>query len=516
MTRISRRVFVSVVVAVLWSVSGCTSSHSDGQGGAVSDSSSPPPAPTARSSPSGGDPPGGAVVQRLTAALPQPDAAQLRTARSVPVEDPYYPDVSNPEVDALHYALGLRWDGETLTGDTRLTFRATTATAEVRLALLDAMQADMVQLDGHVIDYQQSRDTIAMSTGSLDADSTHTLEIVYSGTPHPVPAPSQRVDTTDGLGWNIDPDGSVYTLQEPYGAFTWYPVNDHPSDKALYDAVVSTISRDVAVFNGELLSGVRHADQTTSRWHLDEPAASYLVTLAIGPYRRSVVTTPSGMNISYWVRRDDRDLLPSLQREGSRAFEWLRTHAGRYPFSTLGVVVVGGSSAMETQTLITMSRAAVERPDAVLEHEMAHQWYGDSVTPRNWKGMWLNEGWAMYMQQWYERDSGRPVYAGGMSRWRRLDQPSRRRSGPPADYDRDRFGDVNVYLGPAMMLDAIRSRIGDAAFEKMARAWPAQHQMSTVDRAVFTRWLQRFTGVDLRRLMHRWLDSARTPALPGR
>ena len=84
-------------------------------------------------------------------------------------------------------------------------------------------------------------------------------------------------------------------LSELYGAFTWYPVNDEPSDKSLNDAVITTHGRDVAVFNGELVSRSRHGDATTSRWHLDAPAASYLVTLAIGPYSRSTVVTPDGM-----------------------------------------------------------------------------------------------------------------------------------------------------------------------------------------------------------------------------
>jgi aminopeptidase N len=164
--------------------------------------------------------------------------------------------------------------------------------------------------------------------------------------------------------------------------------------------------------------------------------------------------------------------------------------------------------------MITMSRSAVTRSDAVLEHEMAHQWYGDSLTPRDWQELWLNEGWAMYMQQWYEHDSHRPVYAGGFAHWRGYDQQSRDRSGPPGDYRPTTFADVNVYLGPAMMLEAIRQRVGVAAFDELVRAWPADHENSTVDRALFTRWLRAETGVDFTGLMHRWLDSTRTPPVP--
>ncbi len=467
------------------------------------------------SAPSSGRTAPGRVARTSMRALPRPSAATLRAGRSRPVEDPYYPSTSNPEVDALHYALGLVWDGTTLYGDTALVFRAASTTHRVRLDLSTALTVTSTRLDGDRIRSRSTADDgLVLTTGPLRAGSLHTVEIAYNGSPHSTPAPSLRSDMAEGLGWNVDSDGSVHTFQEPYGAFTWYPVNDEPSDKALYDAAITTSADNVAVFNGTQLPSVHNGRQTTSRWHLDAPAASYLTTLAIGPYQRFVGNAASGMHISYWLEPRDDQLLPGLRRQGRLAFNWLRTHAGRYPFSSLGVVVVGGDSAMETQTMITMSRSAARRPDAVLEHEMAHQWFGDSLTPRTWQGVWLNEGWATYMQQWYEQDTRRVVYGGAIRQWRHADQESRDRSGPPGDYEPQSFADVNVYFGPAMMLDAIRQRIGNRAFDAIVKAWPAEHRHSTVDRAIFTRWLKRQSGVDFTALIHRWLDSARTPRLP--
>ncbi len=502
----------TTVATVLSLVAGCSAATTGADSRGTVD---PSLQTSATRSPGEGKPP---VDATATANIRRrkPTAAELRTARSTPVEDPYYPGTSNPEVDALHYQLRLDWRGSTLTGDTTLTFRAARRTGHIRLDLSRALHVSEVRLDGSLIGYRQSRKGLLMDTHRLRVDTVHVVEIVYAGTPHSTPAPSSRSDATEGLGWNVDSRGSVHTFQEPYGAFTWYPVNDHPSDKALYDAAITTHGRDVAVFNGELAKRRRTGHKTVSRWHLEEPAASYLVTLAIGPYRRTVAITRSGMRISYWLQPRDAALLPALEAEGAKAFRWLEAHAGPYPFSTLGVVVVGGDSAMETQTMITMSRSAVGRSDAVLEHEMAHEWYGDSVTPLDWRALWLNEGWAMYMQQWYERNQGRPVYAGGILHWRRLDQQSRNRSGPPGDYNPDNFADLNVYLGPAMMLDAIRMRVGNRAFRSIAKAWPADHASATVDRRTFTRWLRRQTDVRFATLLHRWLDSDRTPAPAGR
>jgi len=440
-----------------------------------------------------------------------PSAAELRAGRSTPVEDPYYPDTSNPELDALHYFLDLGWDGDTLTGSATITFRATTATDAIRLGMSEALTASRVQLDGRQIDYTQADDGIELVTPGLAPGGTHTLTIGYAGTPESTPAPSRRGDQFEGLGWNTDDEGNVYSFQEPFGAFTWYPVNDHPSDEALYDARIRTEGDDAGVFNGEFGGLSEDGAASVTSWHVDEPVASYLTTIAIGPYTQHTGTTESGLEISYWLLPRDEDLLAGLEREGSTAFGWLEEHAGEYPFSTLGVVVVGGSSAMETQTMVTMSRGAVERADAVLLHEFAHQWYGDSVTPIDWRGMWINEGFAMYFQQWYEKDLGRPVYAGGVERWRSYDNESRLLSGPPGDYDPSSFADLNVYLGPAMMLDEIRKQIGDDEFEELVIAWAAEHANANVDRATFTRWVNDKTGQDLTRLIDRWLDSPRTP-----
>jgi aminopeptidase N len=382
----------------------------------------------------------------------------------------------------------------------------------VRLDLADELEVSAVDLDGESIDFEQADDGLVMQTGDLEADSQHTATISYAVEPAPTKAPSLRTDMGEGLGWQTDELGNVFTFQEPYGAFTWYPVNDHPSDEALYDARITTHDGDVGVFNGKLEATDREGDTTVNTWHLAEPAASYLTTIAIGPYTEHVEKTPGGMDISYWLTDLDEHKLEPLAEEGGNAFDWLVKHAGPYPFETLGVVVVAGNSAMETETMITMSSSAVEREDAVLQHEMAHQWFGDSLTPRTWQGVWLNEGFAMYYQQWYETDMNRQPYGGGLAQWSYFDQLSRVLSGPPGDYNPESFGASNVYLSPALMLDMIRQRVGDKKFERLLIAWAREHEGQTVDRETFTTWLNEKTGRDFTPLIARWLDSKKTPA----
>ena len=330
--------------------------------------------------------------------------------------------------------------------------------------------------------------------------------------PEAAPADIARFDPKAGLGWRTGRPGEVFTFQEPYGAWSWYPSNDHPSDEAFYDASIATTAGTVAVFNGQQVGApITSRGVTTSRWHLDTPAATYLSTLAIGAYHEYTAQTPSGMTLSFWLLKRDKTYLPQLRKEAVRSYEWLVDHAGPYPFSSLGFVVVGGDDAMETQTMITLSRGIFSRPDSVIEHELAHQWFGDSVSPVDWKGLWINEGWAMYMQQWYESDLGLYEYAGGIDQWRPYDNQSRQTAGPPGNYDPAYFGDLNAYLGPAMMLDKIRQRIGDDAFGEFVKAWAADHAGQNVDRDDFTAWANDQTGVDLTSLIDQLARLQRPP-----
>ncbi len=451
------------------------------------------------------------IPQGPTATTLSPD--QYKAALSHPVEDSAYPQTSNPEVDSLHYGLVLGWDPErrVLTGKETLIFRAAESVGRIRLDLASAMHVTSVTLDGSAVGHQQSRDGLVVATGPLSSGSDHVAVIAYDGTPRPTAAPSTRSDQGAGLGWSTEPDGTVYTFQEPYGAYTWYAVNDHPSDKAFYDVTITTPARWQGVFNGQLVSSATSGQVRINTWHLDSPAASYLTTIAIGPYRQYKDTGPGGLPISYWVMDKDRGELPLLRRDSRKAIGWLVAHLGPHPFSTLGVVIVGGQSAMETQSLITMSAGALQRPDAVLAHEYAHSWYGDSVGPSDWKALWLNEGFAMYVQGWFEQSTGHYQYAGGIDHWRALDQRFRDEAGPPGEPDPRQFASANVYICPALMLDAIRKRIGDRRFEAMMRAWPADHAYSDQNRASFVRWLNQFTGRNLTPLVNRWLDSPTTP-----
>lgn len=446
----------------------------------------------------------------------QPAAAGLGPARSVPREDPYYPTKGDPSVDALRYRLDLRWSAHRrlLTGRARITFRAPVAESQVRLDLGDPLRVRSVRLDGRRVSARHPGKDLVVATGPLAANSVHLLDVSYRGRPRPVAAPTHRADIPH-LGWTTTRRGEVWTMQEPFGAYTWYPVNDQPADKAFYDARITAPRGMVGIFNGRLTSRrTTSAGRTVTAWHLASPASSYLVTIAIGDYVRRSDRGPHHLPISYWVPRRDQRALPLLRRTPAM-IRWLEAKLGPYPFDRVGTVVVPSDSAMETQTLVTMGgRLLFDRATFLsdLLHEYAHQWYGDSVTPTTWPDLWLNESFAMYTEIRWEVAHGFAT----MAQWRALltdeDQSLRDSDGPPGAYKRGEFGELCVYFCGALMLDRLREQLGEPLFGAVWRGWPQQHRLASVDRATYIAWLNARTGRDLTDFVTRWLTSPTTPS----
>jgi aminopeptidase N len=439
--------------------------------------------------------------------------SRYAAARSEPRKDPYYPAKGTTGVDALHYRLDLTWDDASrdLSGTATIVFRATRDESDVSLDLGKPLTAGAVALDGIDVGSQHRGNKLRIDTGALHSNSRHTLAITYHGKPSPASVPATRRDLAH-VGWTTTSDDEAWALQEPFGAFTWYPVNDHPSDKAFYDVTVHTKSAWHGISNGELVSDTVVNGERTMRWHLASPAASYLITIDIGPYREYRQSGPGGLPLTYWVRDQDHSTLRTLRRTPAM-LRWLEARLGRYPFDRLGDVVAPNHSGEETQTIVSIDPHALPGPfgRATLVHEYSHQWFGDDVTPNNWKDLWLNESFAMYVQIRWEIAHGNETNA----RWRRYlnkrDQRLRTNDGPPGEYDRNKFASLNVYYCGARMLDRIYQRLGSKRFWSLLRGWPRQHHFGNADRKEWIHYLDRRTGHNYGRFVHRWLDDKKSP-----
>jgi aminopeptidase N len=441
---------------------------------------------------------------------PRASSSSQPAGSSTPVEDRVYPEVGDPGVDALEYALDVAWDPgtRTMTGRESVRLRATTDADHLQLDLSTDLDIGSLTVDGADAAYEHHGKDLRISH-AVRSDQVYRLVIEYAGTPMPVSAPTKRRDF-DTLGWTTTPDGDVWTMQEPYGAYSWYAVNDQPSDKALYSFTITAPAPLVGVANGELVSRSTTAGETTTRWKLDEPAASYLVTIAIDELVSTKDRSASGVPITYWTPRGRPDLVAEL-REAPAGLAWLEERLGPFPFGTLGFVIVDSKSGMETQTMITLGDTTYATSPEVLVHEMAHQWYGDQVTPVDWRDVWMNEGMAMYLQAAWQAEFQDQPLEETMTTWAELDPELRAQYGPPADYDPEAFGGSNVYTSPAVMWDELRKRLGDDEFWRLVRAWPAANDNGNADYDDITTWWSDQTGEDLSGFFDDWLLGDKAP-----
>jgi aminopeptidase N len=192
---------------------------------------------------------------------------------------------------------------------------------------------------------------------------------------------------------------------------------------------------------------------------------------------------------------------------------YLEGLVGRYPFPTLGVLVVPSDSAMETQSMVTLGgRTGYTVSRDVIVHEIAHQWYGDAVTPADWSDVWMSEGMATYLAEarWTadHEAQGRDTI---LRRWAAFAGPLRSQYGPPTRYLADSFGEGDVYYIPALMWDALRRRLGDREFWSLARRWPATHRCTSQSRATLAAWWSRQSGQALTPFFSAWLSGPAEP-----
>ncbi len=439
------------------------------------------------------------------------DYAAWQAGTSQPIADKLYPQHGNAAVDVLHYDLKLAWQAKArvLRGTATLRIRPVADASQIKLDF-KPYTLDRVTVDGAAVQATSTGDKLVVPA-PVTTDKPVTLVVVYHGKPATTPMPSHRSDV-EPLGLTITKEGGLWTMQEPWGAYTWYPANDQPSDKAVYDIAVTVPTGWSAIAAG---TPVGVTGGNTFRYRSTDPMAAYLQTLAVGKYTKVTGKGPRGIPLTYWYRPGlDEKFVPSMKK--SPAFlSFLEKRFGPYPFPSGGIVIVDSASGMETQQMITMGGRAkrFERQsyEETLVHEYAHQWFGDSVTPSTWTDLWLNEGWAMYAELLYSQSVLKFSDRELEDYLRRADAQLRRELGPPASPKAANFAESNVYLCPAAMLKELNDALGDAKFFALGKAWAQTNKNTQQTRASFTDFVNKQTGRDFTKLINSWLDAKSTP-----
>ncbi|GGV17667.1 metallopeptidase [Streptomyces litmocidini] len=431
-----------------------------------------------------------------------PGAAGLR--------DPYFPKLGNGGYDVGHYGLTLAYDPASgrLDGTAEITARATQDLSAFNLDLA-GLTVRGATVDGAPAAYNRAGNELTLRPREeLPAGTEFRATVTYSGVPEPI-------TDADGSeeGWLRTPDGAV-AVGEPTGSMSWFPGNHHPSDKASYDLVLTLPARVEGLSNGVRTARRTEPDgRVTTVWHTAEPMASYLATVAIGRYETGTATALGAVPVLTAVERPAAAGSAALRKEIPVILARQVKRFGPYPFSAAGAVVTGNESldyALETQTRPLFPAGSFDRTTFV--HEQAHQWFGDSVTPKSWRDIWLNEGFATYAEWLYGEEY---EHVPARTRFERAFAQDANWAFPPAAPPAaENLFDPPVYQRGAMVLHKLRETVGDRVFDEILRGWPAKYRHANAGTDDFTAYAESVAGRDLDALWDVWLYGDGKPGKP--
>ncbi|MFE2432530.1 M1 family metallopeptidase [Streptomyces sp. NPDC059373] len=431
------------------------------------------------------------------------------------VTDSYLPQHGDSGYRTTDYDLELDYRPHSgrLSGRARITAVAERSLSEVALDL-GPFRIDRVLVDGaRPARYTHRADKLRIRPARpLRAGSPFTVEVRYTGVPKPV-----RTRDWGDLGWEHLEEGALVASQ-PMGARSWFPCNDRPDDKAAYRIAVTTPSPYTVVANGSLVS--RTISSSTTTWVYEQPApmASYLATVQIGPYELVEVEGAGAVPQPAAV---PRRLMGRFEHDFARQPQMMTVFTdlfGPYPFDDYAVVVVDEELdvPVEAQGLSIFGANHVDGrrgSERLVAHELAHQWFGNSLTLADWRHIWLNEGFAKYAEWLWSEFSGGPSTAAHAAKSRtRLSLM--RQDIRIADPGLRRLFDDRVYERGALTLHALRTVIGHASFVALLREWTATYRHWTVTTEEFTALAQRHSAHPLDGLFRMWLYDTKLPALP--
>ncbi|MEV5710002.1 M1 family metallopeptidase [Actinoallomurus sp. NPDC052274] len=458
------------------------------------------------------------LVGALTACSPHGGPARSSAAASAPpavgatsAGDSYVPGDGNGGYDVQHYALDLRITPKgtpELAGTATVTAVATSPLSRFDLDLT-GLTVSEVTVDGRTASYSRTGSELAVTPATpIARGGRFAVRIRYSGTPRQIDDPA-----LGRYGWISTSDG-VFTGDEPSGAHTWFPSNDHPADKASFDFRLTVPRGLTAIANGIQTKAATSGNSTTYTWREDAPMATYLAMVDVGRFKVRTGRTPGGVPVyaavDPAVTTTTADKLYATTAQVVNAWSKL---FGPYPFASAGGVIddLRVGFALETQTKPEYNPTMGADPTTIA-HELAHQWFGDSVTITRWSDIWLNEGFATYAEWlWGERTgTGPSVQTQFDQRYRQVDSPDLW-SVPTAAPGRSQLFGRAVYERGGMTLHALRQKVGDAKFFAILRAWTSEHRHGNATTAQFIALAEKVSGRDLGRFFQVWLYGKTRP-----
>jgi aminopeptidase N len=422
------------------------------------------------------------------------------------VGDPYFPDDGNGGYDVARYDVKVGLDPakpDALAGDTTVSAAATQDLDRFNLDL-EGFTVTSVTVNGvpaKAVARAGRHELVIMPCTRIHKGSAFTVRVRYHGKPV-------------GQSWHPLTGGGVDVTGEPHSATAWFPVNDHPSDKAVFHLEATVPGAWTVIGNGLPGPTTEHDGKKTFRWNEDRPLVSYATTMAVDKFTVHTAKLADGTPVINAYGQGTQ-ILPDSEALLPKILAFLSSKFGPYPFSSTGSIVVSpadveGSLALETQTRPTYDNAFF---DVSAVHELTHQWFGDSVSFSDWRDGCLAECFAQYAGQlWDEYQGGSDLDAS----YRDIVADNRDKpafwSVPLYDPGKDRPLDVALYERGPLMLHALRRAVGDNTFFPMLQDWLKQHRYGNASWLDFEKFATRRSGQNLANFFHAWAHSSAVPA----
>ena len=421
--------------------------------------------------------------------------------------DPFFPKAGNGGYDVSRYSLRMKL------GPKARRLRATakikaTATQDLSRFNLDynGPRVRSVRVEGDRARFRHRRSELGISPRQgIVAGDEFTVRVRYAGRPH-------RLSGPDGAeGWVRTEDGA-FVAGQPLGSKTWFPCNNTPTDKATFAFRVTVPRKLKAIANGRLERRIKRRRRTTYVWRENDPMAAYLATVTTGRFRLSRSVIAGMPNV---VAVDPKERRAGVRRTRG-ILELFGSLFGPYPFDDVGAIVDHAPAvgyALETQTRPIYDDSPSH---GLVAHELAHQWFGNSVSLEGWPDIWLNEGFATWAEwRWHQRSDGQTTAAKFDRLYETPADKARFWNPPPGDPGRPgNLFDGTIYVRGAMTLEVLRQEVGEATFLEILREWTDRYAYANASTDDFIALAEEISGESLDALFDAWLFTRGKPPPP--
>lgn len=446
------------------------------------------------------------------------------------------PQIKNRErsFDVQHYVIRSKLDRATKTyfGDSTIFVKPLEDGFNVLNLDAAGMKFASVRLgdeNGRDLKYKQSGDKLTVNLDkSYAASETIAVRFKYSA------KPQKGVYFVDEIkeGGKILRHSQVWTQCEAEEARHWFPSYDAPDDKATSEQFITAGKGETAIANGELLETIENADGTkTFHFKMPVPHSTYLTSMIVGNYVK-VEDKYKNIPLSYYVYPGTESIIPKAYGRTADIMKVFEELTGvEFPYNKYDQTIVANFNfgGMENITVTTMADTEIfaanydfgrEAVMDLVSHELAHSWFGNLVTTKNWSNLWLNEGFATFMEAAYrEKLNGREDYLrkvrGDAVRWKgeasvTTDRHALLRPNAPTD---NSLFDTTTYNKGGAVIHTLREEIGDAAFWKGVNLYLTRHKFANVETADFKKAMEEAAGRDLTWFFEQWIYKAGYPTL---